>query len=224
MATKATGRPRGRPRKTKAPKPLRRRGRPEKPLSEREDRHALAFMQAALDRPDIDMSERALTVMLAGLRYGRVVESRENLEAMLRGEPFLVAMDPAESRAVADDGRWRHKNAFRPRADDMARTLRRARTASVIDKDRRWLACMSRAWAICLQGRVEDGWLAQHLAAMAGESEYFESVMEPVLLRPGRVPKAALAGLARRLLAPADAAPDYLTNIFRTQPLKKCDL
>ncbi|HEY8215116.1 MAG TPA: hypothetical protein VIG36_13420 [Methylocystis sp.] len=222
--TKPAGKPRGRPRKAKAPKPLRRRGRPEKPLSEREDRHALAFIQAALDRPDLDMSERALTTMLAGLRYGRVVETRENLKAMLKGEPFLVAMDPTESRAVPDDGRWRHGNAFRPRADDIARTLRRARSGSVIDKDRRWLSCMSRAWAICLQRRVDEAWLAAHLAAMAGESEYFEQVMEPILMRGDKLPKAALAGLTRLLLAPPELAPYFFTNIFRTQTQEICDL
>jgi hypothetical protein len=224
MASKPTGRPRGRTRKAKAPKPLRRRGRPGKALAEREDRHALAFVQAALDRPDIDLSERALTTMLAGLRYGRVVETRENLEALLEGKPFLVAMDPVESRAVPTAPGWRHRGAFRPPADDIARTLRRARTASPIDRDRRWLSCMSRAWAICLHRRVDEGWLAQHLATMAGESAYFEEVMEPVLLRPERMPKAALVALARRLLAPPDAAPDLLTNIFRTQSPKICDL
>lgn len=224
--TKPTGRPRGRPKKPKAPKPLRRRGRPGKPFAERDDRHALAFIQAALDRPGLaDKSERALTTMFAGLRYGRPVPTRENLERMMRGEPFLVAMEPTESRAVPDDDRWRHKNAFRPRADDMARTLRRARTASPLDKDRRWLSCMSRAWAICLDRRVDEAWLAEHLAMLAGEAEYFASVMLPILMRgDGELPKAALVGLAHVLLAPENAAPDLLANIFRTQGPKTCDL
>jgi hypothetical protein len=145
----------------------------------------LAFAQAALECSRLDISERALTVMFAGLRFGRLILTPENIEAIARGEPFLVGMEERESRATKNGWGRRHENAFHPLGDDIARLLRGVRNAPPMDPDRRWLARMTRAWLICMDGRVEDAWLARELAALAGESSYFEKAMEPLLERPG---------------------------------------
>jgi hypothetical protein len=145
----------------------------------------LAFVQAALECPRLShMSERGLTVMFAGIRFGRLILEPENIEAIERGEPFRVGMEERESRAAKNHFGWRHNNAFHPRGDDIARVLRGARNASPMDRDRHWLARMTRAWLICMDRLTEDAWLARELAAFAGESSYFSRVMEPLLERP----------------------------------------
>ena len=168
MVTPRTGRPRGRPKKAKAPKPPRSRGRPPRWLADRPDRHLLAFAQAALECSRLDISERALTVMFAGLRFGRLILTPENIEAIARGEPFLVGMEERESRAAKHGCGRRHENAFHPLGDDIARLLRGVRNAPPTDRNRRWLARMTKAWLICMDQRVEDAWLARELAADAG--------------------------------------------------------
>ncbi|CAJ0869714.1 hypothetical protein AMST5_02162 [freshwater sediment metagenome] len=188
--TKPTGRPRGRPRKAPKPAsaqsatPKRPPHRARKLLRDKPERFWLAFLQAALERTKGRISERALLITFAALRHGRPLMTRENLAAMRRGEPYLVAMDEAASRAQPHlSNSKRHKNAFHPPADDTARALRKLRDADPADPDRRWLACMVRSWIICLSGDRDEEWLARELAACAGEITHYETVMQPVLRR-----------------------------------------
>ncbi len=185
MATKPTGRPAGRPRKPRPPPaPKRPSHRPRTRLVDKPERYWLAFQQAALERAKGQVSERRLLIMFAGLRHGQPLMTRENLAAMRRGEPYLVAMEEAKSRAQPKLSHgMRHKNAFHPPADDTARALRKLRDADPTDPDRRWLACMTRAWLICLDADERDAWLARELASAVGEIEHFTNVMEPVLRR-----------------------------------------
>jgi hypothetical protein len=164
-------------------------------------------VQAHLHLRDPEMSELRVAETFAGLRYGQPIQTAENIEAMARGDRFRVYTSEERGELGAAD--WRNKNAFRPRADDLRHKLRRFRTASIDDPDRRWLAAMTLCWSICLQGDQGKESRAEYLADQAAEREYFEEIMRPLL--NDRV-KQREAGLTR-----ADVRlPDFLRIFFPT--------
>jgi hypothetical protein len=126
--TKPTGRPRGRLLREKAAEKStkRKRGRPRISLALNPERYFLAIVQAHIDiAKRHGISERRVVDTYAGLRYGRPVQSRVNLESLARGERFQVQFEveqyPLKGSLEADgaQGRgWLNRNAFRPYADN----------------------------------------------------------------------------------------------------------
>lgn len=205
MATKPTGRPRGRPKKEKTTTTAARRGRgrPQKALPDRADRHMLAFAQAALSHPGLAaVSDNRVLEHLVGLRVGWVVPTPKNIAAWRRGKPFLVHIEKRLSRSEPERavGR-RHENAVFALADDeLGRPLRGYRTREPDDESRRWLGLMVHCWLICLAADVEEEWFARELAGLAGESAFFENVMRPVLRRFVDAEPIAVPPLLRHLM------------------------
>jgi hypothetical protein len=181
------------------------RGRPREPLARDPDRYLLALVQAHVDIAKLHgVSERHVVETYAGLLYGRLIHSRANVESLARGERFQVQFERdqfapkgwAGTSEMPGPG-WLNKNAFRPYADNLRRKLRKIRNMPPSASDRRWLAAMSVAWRICLQGNVRDcvaalaAWgiclqdnprdCAKALTSCVGEETYFYSVMQPVL-------------------------------------------
>jgi len=165
-----------------------RRGRPpgsKKPLSLDPDRYFLVFAQVCVDVARLTgrVSEIRVAEQLACWRHGTAIPTTENLAAAARGEKYRVFSPIRRGNEGEKD--WRNKNTFRPLADDLRRKLRRLRKISLSDPDGRWLAAMRLAWGICLLDGPEpkDGVEAQarSLAVLAGEAEYFENVLQPIL-------------------------------------------
>jgi hypothetical protein len=97
---------------------------------------------------------------------------------------FKVWQNPPKGWVGANKAQgpgWLNRNAFRAYADDLRIRVRKIRQKPPSDNDRRWLAAMSVAWKICLQGNLRMNNRAEALAAIVGEREYFNSVMQPVL-------------------------------------------
>jgi hypothetical protein len=180
MVSKRTGMPRGRPQKHALPLEKRSRGRPPKPLATDPDRYALALFEAHIRvAADAGMSELRMAETLTGLAYGLIVPTRENIDRLLRGEPFLVEMQPwrlppwrLKQGPSERSESWRLGNAFRPYADDLRRKLLRLRNG----EDAQWLGTMASIWDICLRQQVDRIEDARRLAASI---EYFEKELLP---------------------------------------------
>jgi hypothetical protein len=122
------------------------------------------------------------------LSHGTPIDTPENIAAMMRGERYAVATEKYRSDPNKSD--WRNKNAFRAIADDLRRKLRRIRSRG--GPDAQWLADMSAAWFICLQGFLELEGRAEDLASFVGERAYFDTVMRPMLHARSEQRKAGL--------------------------------
>jgi hypothetical protein len=183
MVTPRTGRPRGRPPKPKEPEPNRRRGRPEKRLASDPDRYLLAAIQAHIE---IGVPATRVTEIFAGLRFGHPFQTDENLEAMDKGEKFLIFMHKLKGGNVGETASYRDRNAFRPPADNLRRKLSYIRTRPMGDPDRRWLTLMTRAWLPCLRGESDGTFGACLSASLAGEIGYFYVSMLPVMIERSR--------------------------------------
>jgi hypothetical protein len=166
-----------------------RRGRPHKPLAEDPDRYWLALTQAHIFcGKQIGISTLRVVETFAGLKHGRPIKTPENLAAMARGERYAVATEKYRSDPNKAD--WRNKNAFRAIADDLRRKIRRIRSGG--GPNAQWLADMSAAWFMCLQGFPELEDRAEDLASFVGERAYFDTVMRPMLHARSEQRKAGL--------------------------------
>jgi hypothetical protein len=188
MATKPTGRPRGRPRKEKSQMAPKSRGRPKKALAESDDRYFLAIVQANIDKAkENGISERKVVEVYSALRNGMIVDAPGNIAAMIEWNKFEVSFKGRRRGCLPDhqnhQEQWHQKNAFRPGADGLRLRLRKIRTAEPTDASRRWLRVMSSAWRICFEGDMRLANHAEALAAIAGERAYFQRVMKPLLIK-----------------------------------------
>jgi hypothetical protein len=188
MVTKPTGRPRGRPKKERPPPAPRSSGRPKKALAESADRYFLAIVQANIDKAkENGISERRVVEVYSALRNGMIVDTPENLTAMLDWKKFEVYFKGRRRGCLPDhqnhSGQWHEQDAFRPDADGIRLRLRKIRNAELPDADWFWLAAMSRAWLICFEGEMRLTTYAEALAAIAGERDYFNRVMKPLLVK-----------------------------------------
>jgi hypothetical protein len=185
MVTKPTGRPPGRPKKSKAIAiPKQPRGRPVKLLCEDPERYLLSLLQAHIEMGAlIGKSDNAIAETFVGMYYGRLLKIPENIEAFERGEKFRVFMLPGDpgfiTRGALGGATWRDKDIFRQIAAIKIRYLREVRNGHVANPNRRWLAAMTRAWISCYQGMKEDMDLARSFALLAGEGRYFAEIMAP---------------------------------------------
>lgn len=192
--------------RTRAAKPGHERGRPKgstKALSSDPNRYLDMWAQAHIDCGKLEgKSEISVLETLAGLRYGRPVPTRENFEAMARGDGFKVYMiPPPEKIHIGPDGEpipagcaWPHQNSIRPFADSWRRRLRHKREAK--DQDgkwtAKWFAGMSHVAFCCLQGFDERAGFLEFLAEKAGEKDYFNTKMRPVLIERAKQRRAGL--------------------------------
>jgi hypothetical protein len=181
-------------------KPKRRRGRPHLDLTKHRERYWWALAQAHIDigkeraLPEFNIAEMLVTFRFAKLqnpeawRDGSLLEFRlygwmqgkkreELAEAMFRGDRKRGA-----AHLRGDALEHRDSTAYRPMADNLVRPLRKIRSLPVNDPNRVWLAWMTRAWKICLNGEVEQAPRAARFAANAGELDYFNAIMRPVMI------------------------------------------
>lgn len=180
MVTKPTGRPRGRPRKAKAPMLKKKRGRPEKPFAARLDKYTFAFLQYHIDCAiKLGFSERNAAELLAKLTYCRFVESTKNAFSLLNGAQFDVAF-AGRFKGKHSSELWRDGNNARPYADDLLRQLRRFRKNKEASA---WLSGMSRLYEITFM--QDDGKLieAQELSEFLSERAFFERNLRSILMR-----------------------------------------
>jgi hypothetical protein len=131
-----------------------------------------------------------VTEIFAGLRFGYPVPTKENWEAMDKGEKFRIFMDKRKGGRLEEAAAYRDRNAFRPPADNLRRKLIDIRTRPLGDPDRRWLTLMTRAWLPCLGGETDGTFGACMEASLAGETGYFYLYMLPVMIERSRQRKA----------------------------------
>lgn len=188
MVSQPTGRSRGRPKKERPPTAPMSRGRPKKALAESDDRYFLAIVQANIDKAkESGISERKVVEVYSALRNGMIVDTPENITAMIEWNKFEVSFKGHRRGCLPDhqnhQEQWHQKNAFRPDADGIRLRLRKIRNAEPTDASRRWLAVMSSAWRICFEGNMRLANHAEALAAIAGERDYFQRAMKPLLVK-----------------------------------------
>jgi hypothetical protein len=189
MVTEPTKRPRGRPKKFRAPISKRSKGRPPKLLALDPDRYFLAILQANIDAAlDAGKKERWVINQFAAIRYGIPIYTPENLELYENGKPFQVlinARDYPRRGTVWQDREpgleWHNRTAFSPYAETIRVKIRKIRARAPNDPDRRWLAAMSLAWRACFEGDLSKLNYTEYLAAAANELKYYSSIMKPIL-------------------------------------------
>jgi hypothetical protein len=175
MVTKPTGRPRGRTPKPAAPKgPV---GRPG--FASDSERWGLATVECIVQNGIRGgLSEAAVLDMAATIRFGFVLPTPENAEALRHGLPLRFGLISSKldrlplnrrKQDPADPHEPRHKNAFTLIAHDLGRTLRKLRK-----RDGARLQTMVDVLNCYRGGEVAE---AQRLAASIGESAYFEKVL-----------------------------------------------
>jgi hypothetical protein len=213
MVTPRTGRPRGRPPKPKIVKPARSRGRPPLPLSRDPERYYLALLSAHIEIGRLSgVSEGLVLTTFAGFAFGRPVQTPENLSNMERTGNYYVGM--SGWLRGGESGAWRGRNSFRPLADNWRRKLSRIRTKPKGNPDKRWLQAMTLAWCPCLCGEQEDEGRAAYFAASAGEKEYFEATMRPIMNERWAQREA---GVKR-----AEVSPEFMIHLIRTTATDGC--
>jgi hypothetical protein len=196
MVTKQTGRPPGRPKKAKGQEvdqtPQRDRGRPAYRISEDPDRRFIGFCQATTERQKRTMGDDSpgmnkLVEGLVVMRYGLIDASKENLDALKRGDRPVRIVVPKESglrqrEKVEFPEYWRDKNEARMEADGIMGKLRRIRNERPDAPNRVWLATFVKIWIVCLQGDRSLALSAARWAETIGETAYFKAAMRPILI------------------------------------------
>ena len=169
MVSKRTGRPGGRPKGST------------KPLADL-TKHQFALMQAYIDHGrKFGWSERYVAIGMARAIYALPAETPSDVAA--RGEQTFELLEPhLDHKDEKGPKTWRNKDAFRPLADDLRRKLRRLRS-----RDPDWFDAMSLAWRVCLDGIAEGEDYARMLATAAGERDFFDHKMRPVLRARAKV-------------------------------------
>lgn len=196
---KPTGNPPGRPRKTKEAKA--KRGRQRIPLAARPDRYEILFYQVGVDRGcHAGLSERRFAEQFVSLKLGIPDPTPENLAAMKARRRYKVFTDKAQGKG----------NSLRAAADCMRQNIRRFRKNPTTFEDARWLAAMAFALHICFDAAALEDFaerfteflvsqvegfaelppqpaherlesFAEFLAEQAGELDYFNARMRPIL-------------------------------------------
>jgi hypothetical protein len=163
--------------------------RPRLPLREDKERHALVYFTALrrIARKRSGASARFVALTMTQLRYGRPVESEENIQAMRDGRPFeIVWMKTLEKQHGDEKGSKEHprnKSAFHAMADDFARKERRLGKLDGKTEDGRWFEAMAGAWMLCLDGNSPASFaMAARLATSVNEFAYFEQKMAPMFI------------------------------------------
>ena len=153
-----------------------RTGRPTKPLAADMTRYQFALMQAYIDLGrKFGWSERYVAIGLAQAIYALPAATPEDVAA--RGEQTFKLLDPHFNHKDEKGPKtWRNQDVFRPLADDLRRKLRRLRL-----RDPQWFDAMSQAWRVVLEGIGEGEDYAEMLATGAGERDFFDRIMRPVL-------------------------------------------
>jgi hypothetical protein len=158
-------------------------------LSEDSERYWLAFVEAHRRRAAAaGVSQNRITEMLIGLRYGKLVETPENVEAYLNGEEkFQVYANPRRGEipdlgeVSEDSSEHRNKNVFRPITDNTLHKLRIHCQKHRANADRLWLDAMVKSWEICLTGDFDKIEEARKLASGVGEEKAFAGSMLEML-------------------------------------------
>jgi len=168
VVSKPTGQPKGRP-----------------PLALRDDpeRYVATYL-AAESHVHPELSERGIAMAVTLAMRGEVVRSRENL-SLQDPRGLLFRLSPNEQQRGAE-GRAgenrRNASAFQPRADDLARKVRRLAALPIVSDDGRWFVNMKLAWVMALSGDARHAFGAAAFACTAiGETEFFKRVLEPIM-------------------------------------------
>jgi hypothetical protein len=184
MASKATGRKRGRPRRHPAKQKRSSAGRPYIPLAEDPQRWSLAFLERGIRAGKaVGLSESRIIDTYVTMTRGKIVETSENLKLLAREEPFYCWTTPellppwrVQQDPSAKTRSPRYENAFSPHIDNL-RTgpLRRYRNRP---DDVNRLHTMADIVELCLRGKRVDK--ARRLSASIGETQYFEEHLRPL--------------------------------------------
>jgi hypothetical protein len=192
MATKRTGR---------------KRGRPHLPLRVDPARHELAFFDALTAIAHTlgnGISERQIAIALMGLKIGVPVDTPDTLKAITEGRPFEIFcppefVKPKRLRRFRNLGEER-PSVCEPRdqsivnamAGDLVRKVNKFRNMPEDSEDKKWLSRISAALYLTLRG---NGYgvtgMVGDMAADGGELAYFEAVLAPYIReRQGGEPRA----------------------------------
>ncbi len=136
MVTKATGRPRGRPKMA---------------LQDDPERYVLAWYEAVsrLNEHTPKFSRRGLALHIAMVWRGELVNNPENIEHWLKGSG-PVAFQATKRRGVEGSKDPRHATAFHPIADDIARKARALGCLDSTSGDGVWWIAMVNSWKVAL--------------------------------------------------------------------------
>jgi hypothetical protein len=181
------------------------RGRPCLPLRDDEDGYAIVYF-AALRRvlkKRNNTSTRFVALTLMQLRYMRVDEDPENIQAMRDGRQFKIrarVVEDDEDEENIRDGRPflkhcgnakgsaaehpRNESIFHAAADNFACKERELKKLDGKTDNGRWFIAMAKAWMLCLDGNgARSVAMARRLSASVGEEAYFKRVMFPIFMR-----------------------------------------
>jgi hypothetical protein len=203
MATKRTGRPRGRPLKERQLRAPKLPGGQRRPIEHRHARYFLAFLEGwRAEAATHGISEGQFFDQVAAAMLGKPIPTPNNLALVKGGESFAVIADKEMlhewglALAKYDPDRWSRANGFRPLADNLRRLIQRLR----VGRDATWFNGMALAWRLCLTGQLARYREARSFAASVGETTFFYREMAPVM---GRHASLRRAHAARRFEAGA---------------------
>lgn len=181
-------------------------GRPKgstKSIWEDPDRYELALAQAFLDLPKYHGAKaRGVFLGVAWASHGRPPATPEELADELEAEGIprevierlgefgvkIITLRPGvpdrakvgrERELAHRTTRFRFKNAFNPIVEDTFE--HKLRDAQKRPDCARWLDAMSLCWRIAMQGAQHIEGVAERCARVAGEIEYYYTVILPIL-------------------------------------------
>jgi hypothetical protein len=205
MVTKSTGRP---------------SGRPALALRDDPEQYAIAYFVARRGLPYLHRVEspHALAKLIMQAHHG-IIDTAETREAVISaiwaGRDFQLRMTKLRGQnEVSNKEQWRDRLSANAMAANFCKKVRKlekklidpsdAESASSDQKDATWLALMSAAWRLAIGVYTYSGdpfAAAAGLAAKAGESDYFLSVIAPQFVA------------CSSFRAPENERPSFLTRI-----------